>query len=72
MPSLSLLDVAGAFRLCIALRQIKALNAKNRVVKTDANGVVVVAAREDSSEWAWLKDLWTTMTIVYGGEVISG
>lgn len=69
MPSLSLLDVAGAFRLCIALRQIKALNAKNRVVKKNANGVVIA---EDPEEWAWLKDLWTTMTIVYGGEVISG
>jgi hypothetical protein len=67
MPGLSILDVAGAIRLCIALRQIKQMNARKQVAVKGKKGA---AAPEE--EWAWLKDLWTTLTIVYGGEVISG
>lgn len=61
--SISTLDVVAAFRLCIVLRQIKESLYQQHVSN---KGVVSVEPR------AFARDLSTTLTVVYGGEVMTG
>lgn len=57
------LDVLGAFRLCIILRQIKeALYAQH--VRSSGAGTV--------EEESYVKNVATTLTVVYGGEAMTG
>ncbi|KAJ7074070.1 hypothetical protein C8F01DRAFT_1099122 [Mycena amicta] len=60
--SLSTLDVVAAFRLCIVLRQIKEALYREHVSKRPGG----VEARSFVRDWA------TTLTVVYGGEVMTG
>ncbi|KAJ6502110.1 hypothetical protein C8R45DRAFT_975423 [Mycena sanguinolenta] len=59
---ISTLDVVAAFRLCIVLRQIKESLYRQHVSK---NGVETVAPK------AFARDVSTTLTVVYGGEVMT-
>ncbi|KAJ6525455.1 hypothetical protein DFH09DRAFT_1095658 [Mycena vulgaris] len=60
--SISTLDVVAAFRLCIVLRQIKESLYHQHVSK---NGVVSIEPK------SFARDLSTTLTVVYGGEVMT-
>ncbi|KAF7295555.1 hypothetical protein MIND_01095500 [Mycena indigotica] len=62
--SLSTLDVVAAFRLCIILRQIKESMYRDHIAK-------VPGAAQTIAPRAFARDLATTMTVVYGGEVMS-
>lgn len=60
---ISSLDVVAALRLCIVLRQIReSLYAQH--VSTKGQGSV-----ENKS---FVKDLSTTLTVIYGGEAMTG
>ncbi|KAJ7632981.1 hypothetical protein FB45DRAFT_745575 [Roridomyces roridus] len=61
--SLSTLDVVAAFRLCIVLRQIKEALYRQHV--SSGKGLAAVESR------AFARDLTTTLTVVYGGEVMT-
>ncbi|KIY66651.1 hypothetical protein CYLTODRAFT_423253 [Cylindrobasidium torrendii FP15055 ss-10] len=63
--SFSTLDVAGAVRLCVALRQIKELLHKQQAVEPGGK----VAKIEDDS---FVKSAAATLTVVFGGEVVTG
>ncbi|KAF8205759.1 hypothetical protein K438DRAFT_1715522 [Mycena galopus ATCC 62051] len=60
--SISTIDAVAAFRLCIVLRQIKESLYRAHVSK---NGVQTVAPK------AFARDISTTLTVVYGGEVMT-
>ncbi|KAF7311328.1 hypothetical protein MKEN_01034500 [Mycena kentingensis (nom. inval.)] len=60
--SLSTLDVAAAVRLCLVLRQIKESLYREHVSKRPGHAV------EPKS---FTRDLSTTLTVVYGGEVMT-
>ncbi|KAJ7461521.1 hypothetical protein FB451DRAFT_1095822 [Mycena latifolia] len=60
--SISTLDVVAAFRLCIVLRQIKESLYHQHVSK---NGAASIEPK------AFARDVSTTLTVVYGGEVMT-
>ncbi|KAJ6531286.1 hypothetical protein B0H19DRAFT_1191073 [Mycena capillaripes] len=60
--SISTLDIVAAFRLCIVLRQIKESLYQQHVSK---NGAASVAPK------SFARDISTTLTVVYGGEVMT-
>jgi hypothetical protein len=59
---ISTLDVVAAFRLCIVLRQIKESLYQQHVSKNSAAVIPKSFAR----------DVASTLTVVYGGEVMTG
>lgn len=64
---ISTLDVVAAFRLCIALRQLREGLHAQHVAKARKEGKVPeVEAR------SFVRDVSTTLTVVYGGEAITG
>jgi hypothetical protein len=65
--SLSTLDVVAAFRLCIVLRQIKEDLYSQHVSKHSKLGVVPVVEPK-----SFARDVSTTLTVVYGGELMTG
>lgn len=60
---LSTLDVLGAVRLCLILRQLREQLYRQHVAKNGVNGV------EKSS---FVKSLAITLTVVFGGEAVAG
>ncbi|KIJ63273.1 hypothetical protein HYDPIDRAFT_29533 [Hydnomerulius pinastri MD-312] len=64
---ISSLDLLGAFRLCYVLRQIRE-NLRNEHVKRRAADSKLPALEERS----FARDALTTLTVVYGGEAITG
>jgi hypothetical protein len=60
---ISTLDAVAAFRLCIVLRQIKESLYQQHVSK---NSAAAVAPK------SFARDAATTLTVVYGGEVMTG
>ncbi|KDQ10260.1 hypothetical protein BOTBODRAFT_36370 [Botryobasidium botryosum FD-172 SS1] len=58
LPALSLLDFAGAFRLSVALRQLKA-----GAIGTEGERAVKVKEL--------MKDIWSSWTVVFGGELMN-
>src|SRR6202035_2069091 len=60
---ISTLDVIGAFRLCIVLRQIREINYALHVSKHGESTV---------EHPSFMRRLMTTLTVVYGGEAIIG
>jgi hypothetical protein len=60
---ISTLDVVAALRLCIVLRQIKESLYQQHVSK---NSAAAVAPK------SFARDIATTITVVYGGEVMTG
>jgi hypothetical protein len=61
--NVSALDVLAAFRLCIALRQMREILHKQHVSKHGK------ATMEESS---FIRSVSTTLTVVYGGETMTG
>ncbi|CAK5277574.1 unnamed protein product [Mycena citricolor] len=60
--SISTLDVAAAFRLCLILRQLKESLHKDHISK---HGLKSIESR------SFARDVSTTLTVVYGGEVMT-
>lgn len=60
---ISTLDVVAAFRLCIILRQIKESLYARHVSTKGTNNVEAPS---------FMKNLSTTLTVVYGGEAMTG
>lgn len=60
---ISTLDVVAAFRLCIALRQFKESLRAAHVAKS---GKAEVESR------SFVRDVGATLTVVYGGECVTG
>src|ERR1700730_13000878 len=60
---ISTLDVIAAFRLCIVLRPIREINYAQHVSKHGESTV---------EQPSFLRRLITTLTVVYGGEAITG
>jgi hypothetical protein len=60
---ISTLDIVAAYRLCIVLRQIKESLYQQHVSK---KGGASVEPR------SFARDVSTTLTVVYGGEVMTG
>lgn len=61
--NVSTLDVFAAFRLCLALRQMREILHKQHVSKHGRDAV------EDTS---FVRRMLVTLTVVYGGETMSG
>ncbi|KAF9515123.1 hypothetical protein BS47DRAFT_1294308 [Hydnum rufescens UP504] len=55
LPSFNVLDLAGALRLSVAIRQLKRLNG----------------GPAGEPKGAWMYDLWLTLIVVFGGEIMA-
>ncbi|EIW85540.1 hypothetical protein CONPUDRAFT_87953 [Coniophora puteana RWD-64-598 SS2] len=70
----STLDVVAAVRLCVALRQLREgahrdhITARARITEKDGQGVRTLVEPEERS---FVRDLATTLTVVYGGEALA-
>jgi hypothetical protein len=64
--SVCTLEVVAATRLCLALRQLReSLHAEYVAKKKSKSNVEI-------EEKSFIKDLSTTLTVVYGGESMTG
>jgi len=61
--NVSILDILAAFRLGLALRQMREILHEQHVSKHGTNAV------EDTS---FVRKMVLTLTVVYGGEIMSG
>lgn len=68
--SISSLDVAAAFRLCLVLRQLRESLYADHITKTGKTTTRTKGSVE-IEEKSFVKDLSTTLTVVYGGEAIT-
>lgn len=68
------LDIIGATRLCILLRQFKEKLHYDHVQKLQALRAqgVAVNAQDEIEERSFVRDAMATLTVVFGGEMITG
>ena len=67
---ISTLDVAGGFRLCLVLRQLRELGLQGHL-KTRSRGSNTDAKEGDDIEtMSYAKSIAVTLAVVYGGEAI--
>ncbi|OSX64872.1 hypothetical protein POSPLADRAFT_1133806 [Postia placenta MAD-698-R-SB12] len=66
--SFSLLDVAAAFRTCVALRQLKEQFHARHIAKKQATKEVTV---QDVESRSFVRDVTATLMVVYGGEAVT-
>ncbi|KAI0081450.1 hypothetical protein K474DRAFT_1587777 [Panus rudis PR-1116 ss-1] len=73
--SISTLDVAAAFRLCIALRQIKEklyVEHKAKLASASASGEKGSKVEvKEFEERSFVRDVSATLLVVYGGEAVT-
>ncbi|KAI0628728.1 hypothetical protein C8Q77DRAFT_1067120 [Trametes polyzona] len=74
--SLSTLDVVAAFRLCIALRQIREKLWRDHVQKTktvqsNEKAAAGVAPLPEVEERSFVRDAASVLLVVYGGEAVT-
>ena len=73
---LSTLDVAAAFRLCVALRQIREKLwsdhvLKQKTVRADEKGTATATISEIEPR-SFVRDAAAALVVVYGGEAVMG
>lgn len=73
--NLSTLDVVAAFRLCIALRQIREKLWHDHVLKlktVKANEKETAVTVPEIEERSFVRDAAAALVVVYGGEAVMG
>ena len=71
--SLSTLDVVAAFRLCVALRQIREKLWRDHVqkLKTVSSDEKKTVALPQVEERSFVRDAVSVLLVVYGGEAVT-
>lgn len=67
---ISSIDVVGALRLALVMRQLKEMTAASHAAQTaNLKGSQPASARWE--EPSYVKDMFMLLTVVYGGEIVS-
>jgi hypothetical protein len=66
------LDVLGAARLCLALRQLREGLYAEHVTKKEEKTASKLKSTLEIEEKSFMRELSTTLTVVYGGETMTG
>ena len=69
---ISTLDLAGAIRLCLALRQLREGLYGEHVGKKGGKTISKSKSTLEIEEKSFMKDLSTTFIVVYAGETMTG
>ena len=66
------LDVVAATRLCLALRQLREALRAEHIARNGEKTSSKTKSGVEIEDMSFMKDLFTTLTVVYGGESMTG